>query len=182
MPNINKFLAVAGLQANDERFNRLLIPFNRLYGTFDISNTVADGKTNTDTLGVVTDAQEMFNVVSAFGPNGEPGYGVRFLGTSDSYFIINDPDNRVSPNIKPSSGQYYFFRMRPWQGYSGTILSFMAFSSSLGETISTFSISYDGDTTLTVTWLQSITDTSPPTCSYSNCIKPNVWQRIGKHH
>ena len=153
-----------------------MFPFNRLYGMFDLSNPVALSKTNKETLGLISDAQEMVNVASATGPYGESGYGARFLGTSDSYAIINDPDNRVSPNLKMTSYHYWYFHMRPWQGHRGTVFSMLAESSS-GELVGIFTVTYDGDTTLTAEWRRGTTY-DPTVCTFDNCIKPNVWNHL----
>ena len=143
---------------------------------FDLSNPVATHKTNTHTLGVISDAQEMVNVASATGPNGESGYGVRFLGTSDSYAIINDPDNRISPNLKMASYHYWYFHMRPLQGHSGTVFSMLGITST-DELIGIFTVTYDGGTALSVEWRKDANSPSQ-TCSFYGCIKPNVWNHL----
>ena len=168
---------MTGLETSHKISQQLMFPFNRLYGMFDLANPNAHSKTSPETLGLISDAQKMYNVASASGPNGESGYGVRFLGTNGSYAIIDDPNNRVSINIKAWSYEYWYFHMRPWQGHRGTVFSMLATTSS-NEPIGIFTVSYDGDSTLTVEWRKSITDSSPLTCSFTGCIRPNVWNQI----
>ena len=170
---------MAGLEPTDGSSNQLFLPFNRLYGSSDLSNPSALLKTNTETMGLISDTFEMSNVASAFGPNGESGFGVRFLGSNDSFILIDDPDNRVSPNIKPADNKQWSFHMRPWQGCRGTLFSMMA-SNVDNQPVGIFTISYDGNSTLLVQWRQSVNESEPANCSFTGCIKPNVWQTICK--